>query len=338
MLEDGKVQEVTSASGGPWGGIYVDKKYYELLDEIFGSDFMNTLKRDDPGTWLGMVVDFETKKRAANPSNKTGINLAISLQFAKMFEKYATEDVLERIKKKKHLGVKFSNGMLRISSETVDEMYSHIMSGIENHVKGLLRENSVSTVSKLFLVGAFGESGYTQELFTSQFSKDIDIYTPEEAGMCVMKGAVLFGHDTSAITGRISRFNYSIEEWVAFRPKKHDPKRKVTINGTERVHRLETLIKRGQRINIDDVVTTTRQHNHPSNTCAHLILFCTENDETDDPKHPSVTRLEKITVDSPDVSNKDRKMKVSLRFGQTDILFKAIDVDSGNEAVSTVSF
>ena len=86
------------ASGGPWGGIYVDKKYHQLLDDIFGKDFMNHLKRHHPSVWFNMLKDFEIKKRKASPGKKGGVNIVLSLQFAKAFEEKTGQDVEKYLK------------------------------------------------------------------------------------------------------------------------------------------------------------------------------------------------------------------------------------------------
>ncbi|CAH1264037.1 HSPA12B [Branchiostoma lanceolatum] len=40
ISENGKVKEVTTASGGDWGGTKVDEEFLKLLDKIFGADIM----------------------------------------------------------------------------------------------------------------------------------------------------------------------------------------------------------------------------------------------------------------------------------------------------------
>ena len=152
ILEDDKVREVKSASGGPWGGIYVDRKYHELLDQVFGKDFMNHLKCDHPSAWLSMQVDFEIKKRAANPDNQTGVNIMLPLVFAQAFEKKTGRDAVSCIKSKKHLGVKYASGLLKIAAETVSQMHSEVIAHIMSHLNGLFREMHDHSVSKMFIV------------------------------------------------------------------------------------------------------------------------------------------------------------------------------------------
>ena len=325
------------ASGGSWGGTNVDRQFFRLLDEIFGTDFMNKLKHECPNTWLSMIVDFETKKRAAKPGNATGINLSLSLQFVRKFEKHSGEEIEERIRKKKHLGVKCSNGMLRISGETMQGFHSEIITKIMDHLECIFDEANSSDISKIFVVGGFADSAYLQELFMLEFGRKATILIPEEAGMAVMKGAVLFGHDTSAITSRIARYHYGVPGCPKFDPAKHDPARKISVQGKDRIDIITPYVRKGQRISAEEVIEHTRYPLSADKDTVSFFLLCTSVDGIEDPKHPSITKLAKITVVSPITKvAKDRKVKVSLRFGGTDILFRAVDVNSGYEAQATI--
>ena len=66
-----------------------------------------------------------------------------------------------------------------------------------------------------------------------------------------------------------------------------------------------------------------------------FALYSTSED-TDDPDHPSATPLQTIIVICPPSANALRNFKVSLRFGGSEILFKAMDVESGKEAEALV--
>ena len=297
---------------------------------------MNKLKQNDPGTWQGMVVDFETKKRSGNPNTGSSIHLIISHQFAKMFEKHSGEDVLDHIKTKKHLGIKFTNGMLRLTGETIKKMYSEVIQDIGNHIGELLRDVNGDVISKMFVVGAFAESAYIQDFLTSTFSGSMDVLIPEEAGMCVMRGAVLFGNDTKTITSRIARFNYYTACYLPFDIDKHDPSRKIRKEKEDEVRVLDRLIFKGQRMNVDDVVERKYTAGYETGTTFYFPLYCNDGVTTDDPDHPSVTLLEELKFESPNVSNPDRQIKYLIRFGGTDISMTAIDEDSGIEASTTV--
>ena len=333
---DGMVQEVVSASGGPWGGICADKQYTQILAEVFGTDFMNRLKLDHPNTWLNMLIDFETKKRGAKPGRTAGISMTISFQFAKLFEQYTGEKIEERIKKRESLGVKFRNGMLGVSGDALRNMYAEVIENIRSHLRQLLQEVNGKQPSRMFIVGGFAGSAYLQEFFTAEFDRYMKILVPEEAGMCVMKGAVLFGHDSKYISSRISRFNYGLLKDIPFRKSKHDENRKFVKDGREWIKVLKTLVRKGQTLNVSDIVSSTTTF-RDGLEIVPITLMCTEID-TENPHHPSTTLLEVIVVTNPNTETKRRKITTSLQFGGTDIAMKVVDHDTGKEIQSTVQF
>ena len=295
------MKEIKRASGGPWGGIYVDRKYYQLLGEIFGNDFMNKLKQKFPSTWFSMMIDFEMKKRSSKPDNAIGINLALSLEFSKQFEKQTGEEVEERIKKKKHLGIKYSNGMLRITGETMRGMYSEVLPPIKEQLHSLLYASNGHHTSTMFVVGGFGESAYLQDMLITEFGKDVNILITEEAGICVMKGSVLFGHDLRAITSRIARYNYGYPCFRPFNSKTDDPALVEIIKGRKMYLAFKSIVRRGQTIKIDDVFQVEERANPTLGNRQEIQLVYSdyEGKDGDHIRHPSVQLLERLFIDSP---------------------------------------
>jgi hypothetical protein len=60
------------------------------------------------------------------------------------------------------------------------------------------------------------------------------IIIPEEAGLSVLKGAVLFGHKPDYIASRVMRFSYGTDISVLFDPENHEQHRKYTCDGRDR--------------------------------------------------------------------------------------------------------
>ena len=56
------------ASGGPYGGIYVDKEYLKMHETIFGEGAIDQLKTEDMVEFLTTKGEFEVKKRTAHES------------------------------------------------------------------------------------------------------------------------------------------------------------------------------------------------------------------------------------------------------------------------------
>ena len=53
--EEGTLTELYRASGGPYGGIFVDKEYLKMYDTIFGEEAINKLKKEDMAEYLTII-------------------------------------------------------------------------------------------------------------------------------------------------------------------------------------------------------------------------------------------------------------------------------------------
>lgn len=75
----------------------------------------------------------------------------------------------------------------------------------------LLRHSSVKDVSSIIRVGEFAESPMLQAAITNAFKdKKKKVIVPRDAGLAVLKGAVLFGHQPKTISARVCKYTYGI--------------------------------------------------------------------------------------------------------------------------------
>lgn len=96
-------------------------------------------------------------------------------------------------------------------------------------VKDIIRnEQQYKMVKSLVLVGGFAESEVVQHIFKESFPEYI-VRIPFEAGLVVLKGAVIFGFDNSVIQSRKCPYTYGISLLREFNPKTDDPAKSVMM-------------------------------------------------------------------------------------------------------------
>ena len=323
----------------------MDEMYEKMLCDIFGSAFINQYKLKNPHQWLIMMIDFEKRKRAAKPGGKNSTNIPLNMGFARHFEKFTGKDFESAFKETSVAGVKFSSaGMICISAATMASLFEKVICNTEEHLRKLLEEEALSDVKYIFLVGGFGECTFLQKMVHQIFGNGRSVLIPEEASMCVLKGAVIYGHAPSTISGRISKYTYAIDRSTKFIRGKHNPDhmRIHKTTGEERYDYLLTLVKVGELISPGTVRSASKSHPYQSEQTKVGFSLYSSNDILPDKVHPKdaqVERLAKITVHSPDTSKgKDRKLEASITFGGTEIYFKAVECGTENEAATTISF
>lgn len=108
------------------------------------------------------------------------------------------------------MAVPFSQGMLRITSSLMQELFSPTLVAISDHVISHLNER----VSLLFLVGGFAESQMLQNAVHDAVSQRVRVIIPSDASLTILKGAVLFGLDPTAVRMRTSHMTYGVGELV----------------------------------------------------------------------------------------------------------------------------
>ena len=342
---DGKVKEIYKANGGAWGGSYVDEMYEKMLGDIFGAAFIKQYKLKNPHQWLIMMTDFEKRKRAATPGGKASTNIPLNMGFARQFEKFTGKEFESAFKEESVSGVKFSSaGMLCISPATMARLFEKVISNIKEHLRKLVEEDALSDVKFIFLVGGFGECTFLQSMVHQIFGNGATVLIPEEASMCILKGAVIYGHAPSTISGRISKYTYAIEYGTKFIPGKHNPDymRTKRSTGENRYDYLESIVKAGEFISHGTVRSSSNYYpSNPEQTKVSFFLYISKEilPSKVHPKDVQVERLAKLTLHSPDTSKgKDRKMEASIKFGGTEIYFKAVECGTENEVATTISF
>ena len=194
-LENSKFEEIRPPTGGPWGGRNVNEAFFSFIAELFGQSVIDELKKKHMDDYLDLERNFEIKKRTI-ASNKTGrvkINFPLYV-FQLANEMNKTKSVCDIItKNEKYAGkIKAEAQKLEIPTEILVSLFHPTIGKIIEHIQTILKE-SPNKVNVILMVGGFAECDIVQNEFKKNFS-DKKIIVPEEAGLAIMKGAVMYGH------------------------------------------------------------------------------------------------------------------------------------------------
>ena len=193
--DNGKFEEIRPPTGGPWGGQNVNEAFFGFIAELFGQSVIDELKKRHMDDYLDLERNFEIKKRSV-ASNKTGIikiNFPLSVfELAnEMNENKSVCDIINQ--NSKYAGrIKAETQKLQIPIEILKSLFHPTIGKIIEHIHTILKENT-NEVDVILMVGGFAECDIVQNEFKKNFS-DKKIIVPEEAGLAVLKGAVLYGH------------------------------------------------------------------------------------------------------------------------------------------------
>jgi len=188
---DGSLKELRAASGGPWGGIYVDKNYLDWMNEMFGKSVMERLKRESMVDYIDMLREFESKKRSIVPDSDDMITLRVSASLTEFHKESGEENIVSKIARLNLKDVKFLRDKLRVPVDLVRKWFQQPIDMTIDHMNGILAQPELKDVNTILLVGGFAECKLVQAAVKKAFDRRT-VIIPDEAGLAVLKGAVKF--------------------------------------------------------------------------------------------------------------------------------------------------
>lgn len=219
VQRNGTLKEIKKASGGNWGGTMVDKEFRNFLENIVGKNVMEKFKRDQKYDYLEIFREFEVKKRTITSTDEN-VTFKYPASLSEIYEQLNHTKLKDDICKSKDCKFTLIGDKLRINAGIVKGFFSNAIKHIVQHMEQLMLCPEVSNASHILMVGGFSESAILQDALRNAFPTK-EFLIPNEAGLAVLKGAVIFGHEPSTIGYRISRYTYGIKTSEEFDCKQH---------------------------------------------------------------------------------------------------------------------
>ena len=337
---DGHILEKHCPAGGLFGGIHVDQEFEKLMSKSFGEDFIGEFKEQFPSDWQIIMNRFETHKRAEEEVDNDEISMPLPLNFMKSCYHDIGEDdaINKRIQRFYSENVSVSSDYLNINMETLGDLHRPIVTKIAERIKGLLSKESLQDVKTMFLVGGFSEAQFLRKEISRCFP-DKRILIPHDPELAIIRGAVEFAQDPSLLRARVMGKTYGVDTCRKFDPKIHpNEKRKVILGKVYCRDIFKTLVKKGERIDIEETRTHTFVPINPDSTEISFCFYSTDQEDAQFVTDPGVVDENvEILIPSPDTTKGcNRKLRLDVKFGGTEIRVQATDVESGNVRMASL--
>ncbi|XP_060603061.1 heat shock 70 kDa protein 12B-like isoform X1 [Ruditapes philippinarum] len=222
---------------------------------------------------------------------------------------------------------------IRVKVELVRKWFEGPVNDIIRHIEDLLKQPEIRQVSTLILVGGMAESCYVQEKIRYAFSSK-RLIIPKDAGLAVLKGAVVFGHQPLSISVRVMRYSYGIEMFKRFNCTKHGSSLKVEVEGKAYVDNVfHVFVRAGDTVKVGQEVT---HFSSPVNK--EFSLYPIYRSVCSDPKYTTESDCEMVGlltlkhVGQDDFESK--KVKLTMIFGNTELVVKAEGIDTEEKSSS----
>lgn len=173
----GYLKEIYKASGGPFGSMIVDLEFEALLKKIFSEEFIEDFRDNFPTSFNNLMSSFECKKRRVCPYTNNQLNINLPFSFIDFYKKKKVikkkllksayfirysfcfkkgEKVEHAIKKYNHnkeyikdksdLISWSSQGMLRLSVETMKKLFEPAIGNICSIIDRILHNHHVKSM------------------------------------------------------------------------------------------------------------------------------------------------------------------------------------------------
>lgn len=340
----GTLQELHRGTGGACGATGVDEQFELLLKKLFGKDFIEQFKSKRPAGWVDLMIAFEAKKRTASPNKTNQLNISMPYSFIDYYKKHKSSSIDSAVKKFGNPNVKWSSqGMLRIAPETMKELFAPVLRKIVEHIEDLISKDSIKGLHFLFLVGGFAESPLLQVAVREAFDSKIKVIIPQEVGLTILRGAVLFGLDPTIVRVRRAAMTYGVGVLNRFIVGKHPKNKLVKKSGVEWCTDVfDKFVTSDQPMKLGESVTRSYAPAKAGQTSTTITIYSTVEENVNFVTDQGVKKCGQLRLEMPEMersdSKKPRELKTCMIFGDTEIKVTAVDILSGKEAKASINF
>ena len=146
----------------------------------------------------------------------------------------------------------------------------------------LFQKPEVSTVKFLFLVGGFAEAPLLQQAVQAAFGDKCRVIIPQDVGLTILKGAVLFGLDPAVIKVRRSPLTYGVGVLNRYVEGKHPPEKLLVKDGTRWCTDIfDKFISADQSVALGELVKRSYTPAKPSQLVIVINIYSSERDDVE---------------------------------------------------------
>ncbi|KAK3577061.1 hypothetical protein CHS0354_003148 [Potamilus streckersoni] len=342
VMPTGKLKEIHKASGGAWGGTQVDEACKQFIISLIGKTVFCRFETECIADYLDIFREFEIKKRNITPENNDKITFRLPCTLKDIFEEETGEDLHTAIQQTSFANkIVLSGGKLQVEGSLMKHLFSGSIQNIVCHVKEMMKDREVRRISSILMVGGFSESKMLQHAIRSSFP-NVKVIIPQEAGLVVLKGAVVFGHSPSFITQRVCKYTYGVDVSLPFDNKIHDPmKRSEYADGPRCDGIFDKYVEIGQSIALNEI--TEEKSYSPLEENQRSLIFKIFASTKKSPMYVTdegCVKLGYVEVDILDMSvpRKERQYLLSLKLGGTEFDVQVREKRTGKIAKTTTNF
>ncbi|KAJ8311225.1 hypothetical protein KUTeg_011223 [Tegillarca granosa] len=339
VLEDRTLKELHKATGSDWGGLSINKAFLNVLEDLFGTELIEEFKDKCKTDYYEFESDIEMKKRTIKIDQSTKVSIHCPSGLRQIFEsKKGLELKNVKFDRKDYVGkVDMKHDKLRLDPKLAESLFDRTAEAVTKDVKDILSFKTTHGLKNIICVGGFAEC----DIFISKIKErlpEYNIMVPQDAGLAVLKGAVLYGQNPKIVSSRIIRYTYGNAVHRLFFGDFDPPEKFVSVGGVPYCKDVfNILIEVDTEYEVGGKVTTEVMPLKADMTKMSVHLYRSKEKKPEYVTDKGCENLGTIVVDMPDTSGGlNRKVLVSLTFGDTELTVEGRDETTGKSVLTTL--
>lgn len=330
-LPDDSLEEVIPPSGGNWGGTAIDQAYIEFLNSVFTKKVIKKLKSDELEDYTTLCHEFEVKKRSITSDLTTDIVITLPYTLVEFTVKHC-KSVQSAISKSSYTNsVSFSTPQkLIVNPEVFRNLFKPTIDALIGHLDKLFKDPNLFDLRHIIMVGGFSECELVQTAMRKAFPNKKTII-PDEAGLAVLRGAVLFGHQPKKISKRILKKTYGIETLPEWDPDLHPKNKREYIDGSYRCKDVfHKFAVKGEKVEDGHSCAQIFQALKTYKKTIECTVYISDDTNPMYVTDPSCQRLGNLIIPIPYLRYGETfDIEETMIFGGTELLFRAKNLKTG---------
>ncbi|KAK3611854.1 hypothetical protein CHS0354_040526 [Potamilus streckersoni] len=307
--------------------------FRQFLEELVGVLVYDKFCVEQPDDHQRLVESFQMQVELKSISRAFGVQLSLPDSLIQLYTKLTGKDFNSKLSLQEHLGpASLIKDKMKLKSSVWVSFFNYSVRNIVDHISQLLEKGGFVNLESIVMVGGFSECQLLQDAIRSKFPT-IKVIIPADAGLAVLKGAVIFGHDSSLICQRICKRTYGVEMIARFIEGRHPPSKKVIIEGDELCKAVfDKHVEIGQTVTLNE--RTTLRNYRAAKEEDSYITFTVYASTSKYPEFVDDTSCTKLgTVEIPimdrSVPLADRCFTFNFIFGNTELKLEAKENRTG---------
>ena len=319
--ERGIIEEILPSTGGPFGGISVDRAFEAFLESIFGREILDIFQNSYFEDFKELCDEFEMRKRGYM-QRKVRITIPFALE--RLLEEKSGIGLSSTLKKSQYKElVIFKHRTLILVPSLFNSFFQPAIDGIIKTVQNVLANQLCADLTHIIMVGGLSGSKIIQNALQETFPK-CHFLIPDEPERAVLNGAVYFGHLPNAVSGRFARFTYGVKICRRFMPGEDQQSKGIVVDEELLCHDIFfPIVRRGDEFQTGIGYSCKSKAFKPNQQklCVTVFVSCDREPKYIDDE--GCKSLGSLTINLLKDSEKYTEIEQTIIFGETNLIFRA---------------